>query len=63
VFPKWLEGGQRVLLDENGELLDCETFVQIRISLVARILTNALGKIAMASELPKVPEGIVPPCG
>ena len=52
-----------MLLDENGELLDCETFVQIRISLVARILTNALGKIAIASELPKGPEGIVPPCG
>ena len=52
-----------MLLDENRELLDGENFVQIRTGLVARILTNAPSKIAIALGFPTGTEGLVAPCG
>ena len=47
-----------MLLDENRELLDGESFVQIRTGLVARILTNAPSKIAIALGFRQAPRGL-----
>ena len=36
------------LVDEDGEVLDRDTFIRMREELGARILTNARGKVAQA---------------
>jgi hypothetical protein len=50
--------GVEVSADEDGEVLDEETFQQMRIALGARILTNEPDKIAAASGLPPETPGI-----
>jgi hypothetical protein len=47
-----------VSADEDGEVLDEETFQQMRIAPGARILTNEPNKIAAASGLPPETPGI-----
>jgi hypothetical protein len=52
-LPAWLDGRHPLfltengrLIDEDGEVLDRETFIRMREELGARILTNARGKVA-----------------
>ena len=54
-LPSWLDGRHPLrlsdegkLVDEDGEVLDMDTFIQMREELGARILTNARGKVAQA---------------
>jgi hypothetical protein len=54
-LPTWLDGRHPLyltedgrLVDEDGEVLDRPTFIQIREELGARILPNAPGKVAEA---------------
>jgi hypothetical protein len=58
-LPSWLDGrhplyltGDGRLVDEDGEVLDRPTFIQMREELGARILTNARGKVAQALGFP-----------
>ena len=53
--PAWLDGRHPLfltedgkLVDEDGEVLDRDTFIRMREELGARILTNARGKVAQA---------------
>ena len=54
-LPSWLDGRHPLYLtedgrlaDEDGEVLDRTTFIQMREELGARILTNPRGKVAHA---------------
>ena len=54
-LPAWLTGRHPLyltedgrLVDEDGEVLDRDTFVRFRAELGARILTNSRGKVAAA---------------
>ena len=54
-LPAWLDGCHPLflaedgrLVDEDGEVLDRDTFIRMREELGARILTNARGKVAQA---------------
>ena len=54
-LPSWFDGrhplyltGDGKLVDEDGDILDRNTFIQMREELGARILTNSRGKVAHA---------------
>lgn len=54
-LPTWLDGRHPLyltedgrLVDEDGEVLDRDTFIQMREELGATILTNSRGKVAQA---------------
>ena len=58
-LPAWLDGRHSLylteeggLVDGDGEALDRDTFIRMREELGARILTNALGKVAKALGFP-----------
>ena len=54
-LPSWLDGRHPLyltedgrLVDEDGKVLDRDTFMRMREELGARILTNSRGKVAQA---------------
>ena len=65
-LPSWLDGRHPLyltedgrLIDEDGEILDRETFIRMREELGERILTNARGKVAQALGFSRGAAGIV----